>query len=149
MSRNKTATPAPFPVPHLKLQCACTHCVAAILSRDISTTSHSSIDLALLLLLDLQQQGAVDVRQDATEGNGRADQGVEFLVTTDSELQMTGSNALDLEILGSVACQFENFGGKILQNSSDIDSSFGSDAHLVLCIVLQETLDATARELDR
>ena len=42
------------------------------------------------------------MRQDTTKGDGCADQGVEFLVTTDGELQMAGSDALDLEILGGV-----------------------------------------------
>lgn len=58
--------------------------------------------LILLLLLDLEQQRAVDVRQYTSEGDGRADQRVELLITADSELQMAGSDALDLEVLGGV-----------------------------------------------
>lgn len=151
MSRNKPAVlpyASSVPCPHPSSSArACS--VPAILPCVVSTNSHSSICLALLLLLDLQQQRAVDVRQYATEGDSGADQSVEFFVTTDGELQMARSDTLDLEILGSVACQFENFGGEILQDSSDIDRSFGSDAHLILCVVLQETLDTTAGELDR
>ena len=45
------------------------------------------------------------------------------------------------------ACKFENFSGQILEDSSDIDSSLGADAHLVLGVLLEETLDTTAREL--
>lgn len=42
------------------------------------------------------------MRQDTTKGNGGADQGVELLVTTDGELEMSGGDALDLEVLGGV-----------------------------------------------
>ena len=58
--------------------------------------------LVLLLLLNLEKQSAVDVRQDTTKGDGGADECVEFLVTTNGELQVAGCDTLDLEILGSV-----------------------------------------------
>lgn len=60
------------------------------------------MSLELLLLLDLEQESAVDVWQDTTEGDGGTDQGVELLVTTDGKLQVAGGDTLDLEILGSV-----------------------------------------------
>ena len=56
-----------------------------------------------LLLLDLQQQGAIDVRQHAAEGDCRADERVQFLVAADGQLQMARGDALDLEVLGGVA----------------------------------------------
>lgn len=65
---------------------------------------------ALLLLLDLQEERTVDAGQNTTEGDGRADQGVQFLVTTDGELQVARGDTLDLEILGGVTSQFEDFG---------------------------------------
>lgn len=40
----------------------------------------------LLLLLYLEQQGAVNMRQDTSEGNGGTDKRVEFLITSDGEL---------------------------------------------------------------
>lgn len=40
--------------------------------------------------------------QDTSEGDGGTNEGIEFFVTTDGELKMAGSNALDLEILGSI-----------------------------------------------
>lgn len=55
-----------------------------------------------LLLLDLEEQRAVDVWQDTTEGDGRADQGVELLVTTNGELKVARRDTLDLEVLGGV-----------------------------------------------
>lgn len=63
-----------------------------------------SLNLALLLLFDLEQQRTVDTRQDTTVGDSGANQSVEFLVTTDGELQVTRCDALDFEILGGVAC---------------------------------------------
>ena len=73
-----------------------------------------SIDLAFLLLLYLQQQRSVDMRQDTTEGDRGPDKGVEFLVAADGELQMAWGDALDFEVLGGVAGEFEDFGGEVL-----------------------------------
>jgi len=53
-------------------------------------------------LLDLEEESAVDVWQNTSEGDGSTDQSVEFFVTTNSELEMARSDALDLEILGGV-----------------------------------------------
>lgn len=104
---------------------------------------------ALLLLLNLEQECAVDVRQNTTEGDRGVNESVKLLITSDGELQVSGCNALDLEILGSVTCQFENFGGQVFQHCCDVDGSFGADAHLVLGLRLEETLDTTAGELVR
>lgn len=46
------------------------------------------------------------------------------------------------------ACKLKNLGSKILEYCSDVDGGLGADAHLVLCVLLQETLDTTARELE-
>jgi len=121
-------------------------------------------------LLDLQQECAVDVWQDTSESDGGANESIEFFVTTDGELEMAGSNALDLEILGSIlgmigqyrasqaekerlemthSCELENFSSQIFEDCSNIDGSLGSNAHLVLGVVLQETLDTTAGELEK
>lgn len=58
--------------------------------------------LVLLLLLNLEEESTVDMWQDTSEGDGGADKSVELLVTTNSQLQVTGGDTLDLEILGSV-----------------------------------------------
>lgn len=68
------------------------------------------LGLALLLLLDLQEQSTVDAGQDTTEGDGRANEAVQLFVATDGELQVTRSDTLDLQILGGVAGQFQYFG---------------------------------------
>lgn len=58
--------------------------------------------LVLLLLLNLEEQSAVDVGEDTTVGNGGADKSVELFVATDGQLEMSGGNTLDLEVLGGV-----------------------------------------------
>lgn len=40
--------------------------------------------------------------EDTTKGDSGANQGIELLITTDGELEMAGSNTLDLEVLGGV-----------------------------------------------
>lgn len=45
------------------------------------------------------------------------------------------------------ACKFKDFSSQILEHSGNVDGSFGADAHFVLGIGLEETLDTTAREL--
>jgi hypothetical protein len=45
------------------------------------------------------------------------------------------------------SCEFENFSGKIFENGGDVDGCLGSNTHLVLGVVLQETLDTTAWKL--
>jgi hypothetical protein len=45
-------------------------------------------------------------------------------------------------------CELENLGGQVLKNSGNIDGSLGANAHLVLCVCLQETLDTAAGELE-
>ncbi|KAH8632939.1 hypothetical protein IG631_11573 [Alternaria alternata] len=44
---------------------------------------------------------------------------------------MAWRDALDLEILGSVACELENFGSQVFEHSGQIDAGFSSDARLL------------------
>ena len=87
-------------------------------------TGNLSINLSFLLLLHLQQERSVDVWQDTAEGNGGSDQSVELLVASNGELKMTGRDTLDFEILGGVACEFENFSGEVFENGSDVDGGW-------------------------
>ena len=80
---------------------------------------------------------------------------------------MARRDTLDFEILGSIlhisvsgvqfgqmlgmthSCEFENFSGQVFENCCDIDRCLGSNAHLVLGVVLQEALDTAARKLNK
>lgn len=85
--------------------------------------------------------------QDTTEGDSGTDEGVKLFVSADGKLQMTWRDTLDLEIFGGVASELEDFGGEVFEDSGNVDSGLGSDAHLVLGLGFEETLDTTAWEL--
>lgn len=44
--------------------------------------------------------------------------------------------------------QFKHLSSEIFQHCSHVDSRLGADAHLVLCVLLEETFDTAARELE-
>lgn len=69
----------------------------------------------------------MDVRDHTTTGDGGLDEGVELLVTTDSELQVAGSDTLDFQVLAGVSSQLEYFSGQILKDSSRVDSGGSTD----------------------
>jgi len=78
---------------------------------------------------------------------------------------MARGDTLDFEVLGCVAGEFEDFGSEVFEDCGYVDGGWdimlacagrserGSRltlcayAHLVLGVVLEETLDSTAREL--
>ena len=80
---------------------------------------------ALSLLSD---QRLVDVGDDPASSNGCLDQGVQLLVTTDGQLEMSRSDPLHLEILGCVPGQLKHLSGEILKDSRAVDSCSGSNS---------------------
>lgn len=88
------------------------------------------------------------MRQNTSKGDGGANERVEFLVTADGELEMAWRDALDLEVLGGVACEFEHFGRQVLENGGEVDAGFGADARLLARDGAKVTLYATAGELE-
>jgi len=105
------------------------------------------LHLLALLLLDLQQQRPIDVGQDTAESNSGANEGVELLVAADSELQVAGGDAFDLEVLGGVARQLQHLGRQVLQHCCQVDGCFGADARLLPRDRSQVALYAPAWEL--
>lgn len=122
---------------------------APIILPQVAQRSCSRLDRlgALLLLLDLQQQCAVDMWQNTSESDGGFDERVELFVAANSELKMARCDALDFEILGGVACELKHFGGQIFENGGQVDAGFGADARLLACDGTKVTLYATAGEL--
>lgn len=45
------------------------------------------------------------------------------------------------------SCELEDFGGEVLEDGGNVDGSLGSNAHLVLGVILEEALNTTAWEL--
>jgi len=46
------------------------------------------------------------------------------------------------------SCELENFSGEVFEDGGNVDGCLGSYAHLVLGVVLQETLDTATGELE-
>lgn len=99
------------------------------------------------LWFGITQKIGVDMREDTSARDGRRDELVELLVTSNGQLQMSWSDSLDLEILGSVAREFQHFGREVLEYSGRVDCGGGSNPHVVLGPGLQEPSHSTDREL--
>ena len=56
-----------------------------------------------------------------TTGNGSLDQGVELLVTSDGEQQVSGCDSLHLQVLGGVTSELKDLGGEVLEDGSAVD----------------------------
>ena len=111
------------------------------------TERHSSLSQLLLLLLDLEQQSSVDVWQDTTKRDGRADQCIQLLVSSDRELQVARRDTLHFEILGGVASKLEYFGRQVFEDCGQVDGGFGADARLLAGDGAEMALYAAAWEL--
>lgn len=102
---------------------------------------------ALLLLLHLEQQRAINVWQDTSKGDSGTDERVEFLVSTDGELEMTRRNTLDFQILGCIARKLEYFSGQVFKYGGKVDGGLCADTRLLASDGSKVALYATAREL--
>ena len=89
----------------------------------------------------------MDVRNHTTASDGGLDQRVKLFVTADSQLQVTRSNSLHLEVLACVASELENLSGEVLKNGSSVDGGRGADAAVRANSALQESVDSSDREL--
>jgi hypothetical protein len=87
------------------------------------------------------------MRQDTTKRNRRADQRVQLLVAADRELQVARCDALDLEVLGRVAGELQDFGRQVFEDRRQVDGGFGADARLLARDGAKVALYAAAREL--
>ena len=62
----------------------------------------------------------MNVGDDTTTCNGGLDQGVELLVASDGELQMSRCDSLHLEVLAGVSCKLENLGCQVFENGCSV-----------------------------
>ncbi len=69
-------------------------------------------------LAGLHDQSLVNVGNDTSTGDGGFNEGIKFLVSADCQLKVAGSDALDLEVLACVSCQFEDLSGEVLKDGS-------------------------------
>ena len=101
----------------------------------------------LATLASLVDERLVDVGDNTTTGDGGLDQVVQFFVTANGELQVTGGDALHAEIAGSVSGQLENLGAQVLQNGGHVNSGVGADATFLVHTNFDVSVDAANREL--
>ena len=89
----------------------------------------------------------MDVGDHTTASNGRLDQSVELFVTADSELQVTGSYSLHLEVFAGVAGELKHLSSEVLKDCSSVDGRSGADTAVRADSALQESVDSSHGEL--
>jgi hypothetical protein len=89
----------------------------------------------------------VNVGNNTAASNGGLDEKIELFITADSELKMSGGDSSHLEILGSVASQFEHLSGEVLKDSSGVDGGGGADSVAGRDSALKESVDSSDGEL--
>jgi len=90
------------------------------------------------------KQLRVNVGQDTTLGDCHvAKKFVEFLIVTDGQLEVTGDDTRFLVVPCSIASQFENFSGKILEDGSEINGGTSTNTLSVIALakMAMETTD--------
>jgi hypothetical protein len=97
----------------------------------------------------LHDESLVDVWDDTTTSDGGLDEGIEFLVTADGELQVARGNSLDLEILGGIACKFENLSGQVLEDRCRVNSGSSTDTAASIDSCLEDSVDSSNGELQQ
>ena len=121
-------------------------CERLNLSNSISDAQKRS---ALLLLVLLHDESLVDVRDDTTAGDGRLDQRVELLVTSDGEKEMSRGDSLDLEVLRGVTSELKNLGGEVLEDGGRVDGRGGANSAVGTDAGLEESVDSSHGELEQ
>ena len=103
-------------------------------------------DLLLLLGL-LGQKNILDVWQDTALGDGHPrEQLVQLFVVSDGQLQVTGDDTSLLVVTSSVACQFKDFSGQILHDSSQVHWCTCADSFGIVALA-EKTMNTTDGEL--
>jgi hypothetical protein len=83
----------------------------------------------------------------SSSGDGGLDQWVQLLVASDGELQVSGGYSLNLKVLWSVSCEFEDLGSEVLEDGSGVDGRRGSDSGVGADSALEEPVDPSNGEL--
>ena len=90
---------------------------------------------SLLLLGLLGEKHSLDVRQNSTLGDGHTrEELVQFLVVTDSQLQVTGDDTSFLIVTGGITGQLEHLGCEVFHDGSQVDWGTGTNALSVVAL---------------
>lgn len=88
----------------------------------------------------------MNVGKDTTLGDGdMPEKLVQLLIIPDGELQVTRDDTRLLVVASRVASQFQDFGGKVLEDSSEVDRGTSTDTLGVVALP-EETVDTADRE---
>lgn len=89
----------------------------------------------------------MDVGDDTSASDGCLDQGVQLFVTSDGELEMSGCDSLDLEVLGGITSELQDLSGQVLEDSCRVDGSSCADSLGLSHSSFDESVDSSDREL--
>ena len=109
---------------------------------------HHAQNASSWLLVGLNDQGLVDVRDHTTAGDGGLDQRVELLVASDGEQQVSRSDSLDLEVLGRVTGELKHLGSQVLEDGGRVDGRGSADSAVGTDPGLEESVDPSNWELE-
>lgn len=70
----------------------------------------------------------MNVRNDTAASNGGFDEKIKLLISSDSQLEMSGSDSSDFEVLGSVSGQLQHLSSKVLEDGGGVDGRCGSNS---------------------
>ena len=114
-----------------------------LLATDLSTTSGHDRGRGRSLV----DKRLVDVRDDTTTGDGGFDEGVELLVTSDGQKQMSGGDTLHLEILASISSELKHLSSQVLHDGGGVDGSGSTNSLVRVDSGLEKSVDTANREL--
>ena len=101
----------------------------------------------LLVASFLWEEDGLDVGEDTTLGDGdTTEELVQLFVVSDGELKMSRDDSSLLIVSGSVSGQFENFGGEIFEDGSEVDWGASSDS-LGVVALSEHSVDSANGEL--
>ena len=100
-----------------------------------------------LSFLLLWEKDGVDVWKNTTLGNGDgAEKLVQFLVVSDSKLDVSWDNSGLLVVTGGVTGKLKDLSSQVLKDGSEVHRGTSTDTGSVLTL-LQESTDSSDREL--
>ena len=89
----------------------------------------------------------MDVWDNTTTSNCGLDQSVKLFISSDGEQEMSWCDSLHLQVLRGVTGELEDFGSKVLKDSSTVDGRGGSNSAIGTDSGFQESMNSSDGEL--
>lgn len=113
----------------------------------ISMARRSLIDILGSALGFGTEQALVNVGDDTSASDSALDEDIEFLVSSDGQLEMPGGDPPHLEVLGGVAGEFQHLSSEVLKNSGSVDGGSRPNTVLGRDSALEEPVNTSHGEL--